>query len=278
MLPQAVAAIDLALWDLAGRRAGDPVWRLLGAAGADPVEVNATIAAADRAGAAAEAAAAAAGGFRCLKAKVGIGDDAGRLAAVRAVAGPEMAIRLDANGAWSVEEALATLRVLEPVGIELCEEPVAGLERDRRGVRFDARPDRDRRDRRGAGGARRACVRRGLPEDRALRRDHRRSRCARGARGPSATRCTSPRRSTGRSGSRRALHAAAAVEPDRPCGLATLGLFDRPKPLVPAPSGRIAVPHGPGLGDGLDAWYALRVPRLCPRYSWQTSGSFSARR
>ena len=74
VLPQAVAAIDLALWDLAGRRAGQPVWRLLGAQEPPPVQVNATIAASDRAGAASEAAAAAAAGFACLKAKVALGD------------------------------------------------------------------------------------------------------------------------------------------------------------------------------------------------------------
>ncbi|HEX8977038.1 MAG TPA: hypothetical protein VF781_11035, partial [Solirubrobacteraceae bacterium] len=34
VLPQAVAGLDLALWDLAGRRAGRPVWQLLGAASA----------------------------------------------------------------------------------------------------------------------------------------------------------------------------------------------------------------------------------------------------
>ena len=38
-----------------------------------------------------------------------------------------MAIRLDANGIWSVGEARAALEALEPVGIELCEEPVRGL-------------------------------------------------------------------------------------------------------------------------------------------------------
>ncbi len=127
VLPQALAAIDLALWDLRGRRAGQPVWRLLGATEAPAVEVNYTVGATDRAGAAAEAAAARAAGFRCVKVKVGVGDDAGRIAAVRAAAGREMAIRLDANGAWSAEEAAAMLRVLAPAGIELCEEPVAGI-------------------------------------------------------------------------------------------------------------------------------------------------------
>ncbi len=73
VLPQSVAAIDLALWDLAGRRASQPVWKLLGAVEPWPVEVNATIASADRAGASAEAAAAARAGFGCIKVKVGSG-------------------------------------------------------------------------------------------------------------------------------------------------------------------------------------------------------------
>ena len=105
-----------------------PVWHLLGAKTAPEVEVNATITAADRAGAATEAAAAREAGFRAIKLKAAVGDDAGRIAAVRAVAGPDMQIRLDANGAWSVPEAQAALRALAPAGVELCEEPVHGLE------------------------------------------------------------------------------------------------------------------------------------------------------
>jgi L-Ala-D/L-Glu epimerase len=69
------------------------VWRLLGAPVPEPVQVNWTIASADRAGAAGEAAQARAAGFRTLKCKVAIGDDHGRLAAVRAIPGPQMAIR-----------------------------------------------------------------------------------------------------------------------------------------------------------------------------------------
>jgi len=66
-------------------------------------------------------------GFACLKVKVGAGDDAGRLAAVRAAA-PGALIRIDANGAWATpEEALANLAALAPAGIELCEEPVHGI-------------------------------------------------------------------------------------------------------------------------------------------------------
>jgi L-alanine-DL-glutamate epimerase-like enolase superfamily enzyme len=52
-----------------------------------------------------------------------------------------------------------------------------------------------------------------------------------------------------------ALHAAAVMRPERACGLATLALFaDRADPL-PARDGRIGLPDGPGLGDGLIPWY-----------------------
>src|ERR687895_2319218 len=123
-LPQALAAIDLALWDRAGRRTGFPVAQLIAAGAVRSVPVNATIGVPDRAGAAEAAARCAEAGFRCLKLKVGIGDDAGRLAAVRAAVGDQMAIRVDANGAWqSPDEAVAHPPALSPPGIELCEEP-----------------------------------------------------------------------------------------------------------------------------------------------------------
>jgi L-alanine-DL-glutamate epimerase-like enolase superfamily enzyme len=127
-VPQALAAVDLALWDLAGKRAGRPVSELISVEAARSIPVNATIGAEDRAGAAAAAAAAAQADFDTVKVKVGIGDDAGRLAAVRAAVGPRVAIRVDANGAWEVDEAVSSLRALAPVGIELAEEPVHGVE------------------------------------------------------------------------------------------------------------------------------------------------------
>ncbi len=254
VLPQAVAAIDLALWDLAGRRAGEPVWRLLGARRADPVAVNASIAAADRAGAAAQAGAARSAGFPALKLKVGIGDDAGRLAAVRATAGPDMAIRLDANGAWTVEEALATLGVLEPTGIELCEEPVSGLEAN-------------------TAVASESQVQTALDESSALPGALDRRVCA--AVCLKITRCggitglleaARRARNSGYSiylastydgplGIAAALHAAAALEPDRPCGLATLDIFEGREDPLPPREGRIALPGGAGLGEGLVGWY-----------------------
>lgn len=127
-LPQALAAIDIALWDRAARRSRVRLANLLAPGAPAAVSVNATVGAEDRAGAAAAAARAVAAGYRCVKVKAGVGDDAGRIAAVRAAVGPDVAVRIDANGAWgSPAEALANLRALAPIGIELCEEPVHGV-------------------------------------------------------------------------------------------------------------------------------------------------------
>jgi L-alanine-DL-glutamate epimerase-like enolase superfamily enzyme len=260
-LPQALAAIDLALWDLAGRRAGEPVWRLLGAAEPGPIEVNWTIGATDPAGAAGEAASARAEGFGCVKVKVGVGDDAMRLAAVRAAGGPDMSIRIDANGAWSPEEATAALSALAPVGLELCEEPASGVESvlsvwavSDVAIAIDETT--------AAPGAleQRWCDAVCLKIARcggltALLEQAARARVT-GYDVYLASTFDGPL------GIAAALHAAAVIEPQRPCGLATLELFEarptttngRGDPL-PVRRGRMAVPTAPGLGNGLAAWY-----------------------
>jgi L-alanine-DL-glutamate epimerase-like enolase superfamily enzyme len=254
VVAQAVSAIDLALWDLEGRRGGVPVWKLLGAADPGPVALNATLTAPDRAGAAREAAAAVSAGYRCVKMKVGTGDDAGRVAAVRAVAGPEVAIRLDANGAWDVEQARATLRVLAPAGIESCEEPVHGL------GDFEALA---------AVSPVALAMDETTEEPGALDRRYCGAVCLKLARcgGITGVLAAARRARTagyevylastldGPLGIAGALHAAAAIEPDRPCGLATLGLFD-PVPAAPVLGRGVArAPGAAGLGDGLVDWY-----------------------
>jgi L-alanine-DL-glutamate epimerase-like enolase superfamily enzyme len=123
----AKAAYEMAIFDLAGKASGKPLWRLLGATDAAPVRCNATLIAADPGRVAADAERWAARGFTTFKLKLGAGDDVAQVRAVREALGPEARIRLDANGAWSVGEALGVLRLVEPLDVELVEQPVADL-------------------------------------------------------------------------------------------------------------------------------------------------------
>jgi L-Ala-D/L-Glu epimerase len=249
-LPEAFAAIDLALWDRAGRRSGRSVASLIADAPADSVAVNATLSALDRKGAASQAAAATREGFGCLKLKVGVGDDAGRLAAVRAAAGPHVALRIDANGAWGVEQAVRNIEALAPVGLELVEEPVHGLAavrevRERVAARVAIDETAAEHGALTAGVADAVCLKiarcggiSGLLAAATLVR-------ASGAEVYVASSFDGPL------GVAAGLHAAAALASRGPlaaCGLATLGMFEGPAdPLVPI-DGRIALPRRAGLG------------------------------
>ena len=249
-LPQALAAIDMALWDRAGRRTGRPVAALLSDDHATHVPVNATISALDRASVAQQAAQAAQDGFTCLKLKVGVGDDAGRVAAARAGAGPRMALRLDANGAWNVEEAVATIEALSPAALELVEEPTHGLHevrevRERVAVRVSIDETAGELGALTAGVADAVCLKI--------------ARCGGIGRLVAAAALV---RSTGAEvyiastldgplGVAAALQAAAALASRGPmphCGLATLGMFADIENPLPVRSGEIALPGAPGLG------------------------------
>jgi L-alanine-DL-glutamate epimerase-like enolase superfamily enzyme len=249
-LPEAFAAIDMALWDRAGRRAGRPVCELIADAPAEAVPVNASIGALGRAEAAREAAAARKAGYGCVKLKVGLGDDAGRVAAVRAAAGPRMTLRLDANGAWGVEQAVRAIEALAPAGLELVEEPVHGLSAVRE-VRARV-PTRVAIDETAAehgaltaGVADAVCLKvsrcggiSGLLAAAALVR-------ASGAEVYVASSYDGPL------GVAAGLHAAAALASRGPlpaCGLATLAMFAETEGLLAPRRGEIAVPAAPGLG------------------------------
>jgi len=249
-LPAALAAIDLALWDRAGRLQGKPVAALLTDRPATEVAVNATLSALDRAGVAEQAADAVQDGFGCVKVKVGVGDDAARVAAARAGAGPRVALRLDANGAWSVEEAVRAIDALAPAGPEFVEEPVHGLRavrqvRERVAVRVAIDETASEPGALGAGVADAVCLKvsrcggiSGLIAAASLVR-------ASGAEVYLASTLDGPL------GVAAAIHAAAALASRGPlahCGLATLALFERLENPLPAQSGKIALPSAPGLG------------------------------
>jgi len=249
-LPQALAAVDLALWDRAGRQAGKPVAELLCDDPLERVAVNASITATDRAGAAEQAAGAVREGFACLKLKVGLADDAGRVAAVRAAAGPETALRLDANGAWDVEQAVRAIEALAPAGLELVEEPTHGLRavravRERVAVRVAIDETAAEHGALGAGVADAVCLKisrcggiAGLLAAATLVR-------ASGAEVYLASTYDGPL------GVAAAVQAAAALAsrgPMPPSGLATLGIFEGLGGELTVRDGAIWLPSAPGLG------------------------------
>tara|TARA_B100000745_G_scaffold39168_3_gene23982 strand:+ start:2805 stop:3797 length:993 start_codon:yes stop_codon:yes gene_type:complete len=125
------AAIDSALLDLGARIAGTTVHRLLAPESPDRLAVSALATGGSPAAIATSAAAAVAAGHATVKVKVGthgIHGDVDRVSAVRSRIGPDVRLRLDANGAWGVGEALRHLDRLAAFDIEFVEEPVAGLD------------------------------------------------------------------------------------------------------------------------------------------------------
>ena len=127
LAPPARAAVEQALFDLAGRISEQPLWRLLGADAGEPVPCNATLAGGPPDHVARLAETWTARGFESLKLKLGVGDDLRQVEAVRSAVGPDARIRVDANGSWTTDEATELLRQIEPLGIELVEQPTDSL-------------------------------------------------------------------------------------------------------------------------------------------------------
>ncbi|HMT05174.1 MAG TPA: enolase C-terminal domain-like protein [Solirubrobacterales bacterium] len=120
-------AVATALADLGAKRAGVPLWQSL-APTVKPrtLRCNATITAGSVGDVVSQCESWAADGFDVFKLKAGPESAIELAAAVRSALGPDVYIRLDANGSWG-ERAAAVLNGLEPIGIELVEEPLTGL-------------------------------------------------------------------------------------------------------------------------------------------------------
>lgn len=123
----AISAVDIALWDLKGRRSGLPLWRLFG--GYDPrVPVYAggidlelplpeLLAQADRFQD---------NGFRAIKMKVGradLAEDVERVAAMRDHLGSTFPLMADANMKWTADQAVRAARALSDSDLLWLEEP-----------------------------------------------------------------------------------------------------------------------------------------------------------
>ena len=123
----AISAVDIALWDWAARRAGEPLWRFLGghhprvrcyAGGIDlqfPLEKLLA-----QTGRFLEQC------FRAIKMKVGrpsLAEDVARVAAMRKLLGDEIPLMVDANMRWRVDEAIRASRAIAPHNVVWLEEP-----------------------------------------------------------------------------------------------------------------------------------------------------------
>jgi o-succinylbenzoate synthase len=94
----------------------------------EPIPCNATLVSGEPAAVADNALRWAAEGFDTFKLKLGTEKDVAQVRAVREAVGPGAKLRLDANAAWSLDVAIQTLAELEPLDIELFEQPVATIE------------------------------------------------------------------------------------------------------------------------------------------------------
>jgi L-alanine-DL-glutamate epimerase-like enolase superfamily enzyme len=114
-------ALDLAFHDRLARQAGLPLWQLLGLPPPPALATCFTIAIDAPEEMARQAAAV--GHYGTLKIKLGSDDDFARLQGIR-LARPDAKLRVDANAGWGRDEAVELLRRLEPLDIELVEQPV----------------------------------------------------------------------------------------------------------------------------------------------------------
>ena len=144
----AKAAIEMALFDLKGKALGVPVHSLLGGMLREEISLNGWIGILPPDDAAREAYTWLEAGFRSAKIKVGSGieQDRDRVKAVREVVGKKMALRVDANEAYMVDDAIRLGRLLFPFDISLFEQPVSrhelkGMARVRKAIEIPVMAD-----------------------------------------------------------------------------------------------------------------------------------------
>jgi L-alanine-DL-glutamate epimerase-like enolase superfamily enzyme len=127
-----LAAIDVALWDLLGKAAGQPVTRLLGGPLGHPLHLALQVPTQPLEELEAEAEAGRRRGFRYFSMKLAksnrsVDEDVESVRTLRRIVGDDAVISADVNGAWSVPTAVGALRRLEPFGLAYVETPVIGL-------------------------------------------------------------------------------------------------------------------------------------------------------
>ncbi|MEO8279873.1 MAG: mandelate racemase/muconate lactonizing enzyme family protein [Ideonella sp.] len=131
-VPNAISAVDIAIWDCLGRALGKPIHKLLGGAYRSAVQPYATGFYRLENGhypadAVAEALRHLDQGFTAMKLKIGFGveEDVAYVNAVRDAIGPKPKLMVDANHAYNVGSARRLLKALEPAQIHWFEEPIS---------------------------------------------------------------------------------------------------------------------------------------------------------
>ncbi len=124
--PFTKAAVEMALWDIAGKAVGLPVWRLLGGKVREKVRIKLVVWARDVAGSRSMAEEHLARGVTCIKVKTGLDPaaDIARVRAVREVCGPDVPMTIDANCGWTIQQAGTCLRALADANLLLAEQPI----------------------------------------------------------------------------------------------------------------------------------------------------------
>ena len=251
--PQARAAEEIARLDLEARQEERPLAEPV----RDALPVNLTLAAGPPAEVAERAREGLRAGYACFKVKVGLPQDDERVAAVREAVGPWPALRVDANRAWSVDEAVARIRTLEEYDLEFVEQPCRSLDelRQVRGrvstpIAADESAGSPRAVRRAVETEACDVVNVKLASAGGFKAAREALRLAR-ANGLGAFLSSTL---DGPWGIAAALQLAAAEDLQLACGLATLELFDSPltHALPPPVNGTLKVPSGPGLGVRVD--------------------------
>ncbi len=119
------SAFDMALYDLAAKHAGMPLYRFLGG-DVRHIATDITVGIAEPEEMAAKALIFKEQGATVLKVKLGKRpvDDIARIRAIRERVGAALPIRIDANQGWRFDEAVAALQGLRPFDIQFCEQPM----------------------------------------------------------------------------------------------------------------------------------------------------------
>jgi L-alanine-DL-glutamate epimerase-like enolase superfamily enzyme len=123
----AIAAVDIALWDLKGHKESEPLWRLLGGySGTAKAYAGGIDLHLDMDGLLKQTQANLDHEFRAIKMKVGrdrLSEDVERVAAVRDLIGPDIPLMVDANMRWTAEKAIRAAQQFREFDIYWLEEP-----------------------------------------------------------------------------------------------------------------------------------------------------------